>query len=247
MHYPDWWHKAEPGIDAAVSGFVDWMERKVEALQPHQLIVKNPFLFRARSPENVEQFADRLIEAFLSSSEETRFGDILEEIAIAICSAAKGGWKSGIPSIDIEYEEKNTRTIIQVKSGTKWGNSSQRKKLVQDFMQAKKVIRQNNREIQVRAVEGICYGSGGIKDEGTHYRIIGNDFWESISGWDKTAYAAFDIISAQAGNGLSEARKVARQRIVDYLRRTDAIYHGGSINWTRVLDLIMMPTKQRPK
>ena len=138
MHYPDWWHKAEPGIDAAVSGFVDWMERKVEALQPHQLIVKNPFLFRARSPENVEQFADRLIEAFLSSSEETRFADILEEIAIAICSAAKGGWKSGIPSIDIEYEEKNTRTNYPSEIGHQMGQFKPTQKAGSGFYAGKK-------------------------------------------------------------------------------------------------------------
>lgn len=41
-----------------------------------------------------------VIDAYLSSSEETIFGNILEDIAIIICSKAKQGYKSGIANID---------------------------------------------------------------------------------------------------------------------------------------------------
>ena len=69
--YPDWWKRAEPDIHAAISDFAKWMQNKVTTIKPYQLIVKNPYLFRARAPETAHQLAARLIDAFLSSSEET--------------------------------------------------------------------------------------------------------------------------------------------------------------------------------
>jgi len=195
--HPDWWDKAEPGIHAAISDFSEWMQNKVATIRPYQLIVKNPYLFRARSPESADQLAARLIEAFLSSSEETRFGDILEETAIAICRAAKGGWKSSADGIDLEYDENGIRTIMQIKSGTNWGNSSQRKKLVADFQSATRTLRQGS-GIQVRCVEGICYGPSGIKDYGSHIRLVGNDFWQGISGWPDTGRAVLQARGSAA-------------------------------------------------
>lgn len=245
MPYPDWWDKAEPGIHAAISDFSEWMQNKVATIRPYQLIVKNPYLFRARSPESADQLAARLIEAFLSSSEETRFGDILEETAIAICRAAKGGWKSSADGIDLEYDENGIRTIMQIKSGTNWGNSSQRKKLVADFQSATRTLRQGS-GIQVRCVEGICYGPSGIKDYGSHIRLVGNDFWQDISGWPDTGRAVLRVVEQHAANGLTKVIAEARAAVVGYLQRAGVTTHGD-VNWDRLYDLIMMPTRERPR
>ncbi len=43
---------------------------------------KNPYLFRAKNITTANQLASALLEAHLSSSEETHFGSFLEEIAI---------------------------------------------------------------------------------------------------------------------------------------------------------------------
>ena len=156
------------------------MQEKIANVQPHNLIEKNPFLFRARAPDSPEQFADRLIDAFLSSSEETRLGDILEGIAVSVCKAAKNGRKSSSEGIDLEFDEAGKRTIVQVKSGTKWGNASQHKRLVSDFQAATRRLRQGG--VTARCVEGICYGPSGIRDMDSHLKIVGNAFWLDISG-----------------------------------------------------------------
>lgn len=161
--YPDWWPIAEPDIHAAVSEFATWMQDKVAAIKPRDLIVKNPYLFRARAPKDAEQLASRLIDAFLSSSEETRFGDILERVAIAICQKAKGGQKSSTNGIDLEYVDGHIRNIVQIKSSTNWGNKNE-----------------------------------------------------------------------------------ARSRVVAYLRRSGAA-SNGRIDWDKLFDIIMMPTRERPK
>ena len=244
MPYPDWWEQAEPDIHASIGTFAQWMEDKLDDIVPHNLIVKNPFLFRARAPQTANQLATRLIEAFMSSSEETHFGDILESAAIAICREAKGGRRSAARGIDLEYDDENEiRTIMQIKSGIRWGNASQRNRLISDFRAAERTLRQGG--IQVRMVEGICYGPSGLHDLETHIKLVGNTFWEDISGWEHTGRAVFQIVEQHAANGLTEAKDQARLAVVDYLNRAEATTNGN-VNWHRLYDLIMMPTRERP-
>lgn len=245
MPTPDWWPNAEPHIHEAVEDFAAWARHKIATVPAYKLIEKNPFLFRARAPENAKQLADRLIDAFLSSSEETRFGDILEDIAIAVCRAAKGGSKSSSQGIDLEYDENGLRTIAQVKSSRNWGNSSQRKRLVSDFQAATTRLHQGG--VRARCVEGICYGPSGSTHVGSHLKIIGNAFWFDISGWKRTGKEVFGIIEFHAANGLSDARNVARTGVVEYFRKTGCASKKGKIKWGKVYDLIMTPTRDRPR
>jgi hypothetical protein len=77
-------------------------------------------------------------ECNLSSSEEGIFGDWLEGLAIFINEKVYNGWKSGIPGIDLEFDYDDRRYIVTIKSGPNWGNSSQIKRLKDDFRTAKR-------------------------------------------------------------------------------------------------------------
>ena len=244
--HPDWWRLAEPDIHAAISEFAAWLQGKVAAIKPRDLIVKNPYLFRARAPEDAEQLASRLIDSFLSSSEETRFGDILKGVAVTICRKAKGGWKSSTDGIDLEYDDGGIRNIVQIKSGPNWGNKSQREKLVLDFQIATRTLRQGSGQVVVQPVEGICYGPSERKDVGSHIRLVGNEFWHEISGWADAGRAVFTVVGQHASNGLSEVINEARSRVVSYLQRSGAA-SNGRVDWDMLFDIIMMPTRERPK
>lgn len=52
---------------------------------------KNPYLFRAKSLLTAEQIIKGLVDAHISSNEETIFGDWLEGLAIFICSKIYSG------------------------------------------------------------------------------------------------------------------------------------------------------------
>ncbi len=153
---PSWWPAVEAEIDGLLRGFTDDLRKKLRADPLKVLRRKNPFLFRVRCGRDAHELTRMVIDAYLSSSEETMFGNIIEEVAIAVCGHAKGGRKSAAEGIDLEYDENDTRTIIQVKSGPNWGNSSQRKKLADNFISAAKRLRQTN--VTARCVEGISYG-----------------------------------------------------------------------------------------
>ena len=101
---PPWWAEAEAEANAIVKDFTAKLEKKL-CESPEKIIRrKNPFLFRVRAASNVQTLADMVINAYLSSSEETMFGHVLEDVVIAICKNAKNGRKSGIPNIDLEYD-----------------------------------------------------------------------------------------------------------------------------------------------
>lgn len=236
---PSWWAKAEQESDEVVEGFTAKLRDKLSESPEKIIRRKNPFLFRVRVVSDVQALTGMVIDAYLSSSEETMFGNVLEDIAIVICKYAKNGRKSGIANIDLEYDESNTRTIMQIKSGVNWGNSSQHRAQRAAFSAANRVLRQGNAQLHVRCVEGICYGRSQIVDRGTHFRIVGRCFWEDISDWEGTANAVMDLIGKHASNGLSGVREHARERMIDFLKNSDAVNDDDTIIWDKLLDLVM--------
>ena len=234
---PSWWQQSKLEIDALAKEFPSRLEGKLSDIQK-VLLKKNPFLFSIRTTDDPNVLAKMVVEAHISSSEETMFGNLIEDIAIAVCGHAKGGKKSAASGIDLEYDEGGERTIIQVKSGPRWGNSDQRKKLEDNFGTAQKRLRQSNSKIRVRCVEGISYGRSGIIDKGHYYKITGNAFWKDISGWDGTAKAIIQTLNSHAKNGMQSSKNNAADVIVDFLQKNGAT-KGGKIQWDVLLSLVM--------
>ena len=148
---------------------------------------KNPYLFKAKNILTAQDLVKTLLEAYLSSQEETIFGDFLEGLAIYICSEVYNGRKSTTEGIDLEFEKDNVRFIVSIKSGPSWGNSSQINKMRENFRKAKKILRTNNVNANIVAVNGCCYGKENTSDKGDYFKYCGQNFWEFISG-DENLY-----------------------------------------------------------
>lgn len=168
---------------------------------------KNPYLFKAKHLLTAEEIIRKLTDAFISSNEETIFGDWLEGLAIYINEIVYDGFKSGIRGIDLEFNKGNERYIVAIKSGPNWGNSSQIAKMKSDFSAAAKTLRTSNSGIHVIAVNGCCYGKDRHPDKGDYFKYCGQDFWHLISG-QKTLYQ--DIIEPLGHQ--------AKQRNDDFLK-----------------------------
>jgi Type II restriction endonuclease EcoO109I len=54
---------------------------------------KNPYLFKAKNITTAQDFVTELIQAHLSSQEETIFGGFLEQLAIFVCAKVYSGFK----------------------------------------------------------------------------------------------------------------------------------------------------------
>lgn len=143
---------------------------------------KNPYLYRAKNVLLAQDYVKSLLEAHLSSNEETIFGDFLENLARFISKQTTNGHKSSTKGIDLEFIEGGVTYLVTIKSGPNWGNSSQIDKMVQNFKTAKKILRTNSRKTNVVAVNGCCYGIDNKPDKGDYLKLCGQAFWTFISG-----------------------------------------------------------------
>lgn len=143
---------------------------------------KNPYLFRAKYLLTAEQIIKELTDAYISSKEETIFGDWLEGLAIFINEKVYKGRKSAVQGIDLEFDNAGIRYVVAIKSGPNWGNSSQIAKMRTDFKTASKTLRTSNSKLQIIAVNGCCYGRDNNPDKGDYFKYCGQRFWEFISG-----------------------------------------------------------------
>jgi len=55
---------------------------------------KNPYLFKAKNIETAGDLAKAILDAFLSSQEETIFGDLMENLSIHVCRQVFDGEKA---------------------------------------------------------------------------------------------------------------------------------------------------------
>ena len=143
---------------------------------------KNPYLFRAKNTLTAQDLVKTFLDAHLSSQEETIFGDFLEQLAVFINAKVYGGHKSSAEGIDMEFTEDNTRFIVSIKSGPNWGNSSQIRRMREDFVKAMRILRTGNSSLHIVAVNGCCYGRDSRPDKGDYHKYCGQKFWEFISG-----------------------------------------------------------------
>jgi len=143
---------------------------------------KNPYLFKAKYVLTAQEIVKGLVDAHISSNEETIFGDWLEGLAIFINEKVYRGKKSGIKGVDLEFDDNNIRYIVNIKSGPNWGNSSQIAKMASDFKTAKKTLRTSNSGLNIVAVNGCCYGRDNNPDKGNYFKYCGQVFWHFISG-----------------------------------------------------------------
>ena len=157
--------------------------KKLKDLQLDTVLKKkNPYLFKAKNLTVASDLVKSLLDAYLSSQEEGIFGGFLEDLAIFINHETYGGWKSSAEGIDLEFTKDDIRYIVSVKSGPNWGNSSQIKKMKDNFIQAQRILRQNNKRMHIQPVNGCCYGRDNKPDKGVYYKYCGQKFWTFISG-----------------------------------------------------------------
>jgi hypothetical protein len=159
---------------------------------------KNPYLFRAKNVLTAQDIVKPILDAYLSSQEETLFGDFLEQLAIFVCERTYGGRKSAAEGIDLEFEKAHTLYIVSIKSGPNWGNSGQIKRMIDDFTKTKRILRTNRPSFHVVAINGCCYGRDQKPDKGDYWKFCGQNFWAFISGNENLYIEIIEPLGHQA-------------------------------------------------
>ncbi|MCR5861019.1 cytosolic protein [Flavobacterium sp. J372] len=230
--------------------------KRIQCLDELKLIKvlkrKNPYLFKAKYLMTADEIVRSLVDAHISSNEETIFGDWLEGLAIFINEKVYGGRKSGIPNIDLEFDNDGIRYIVTIKSGPNWGNSSQIKKLALDFITAKKTLRTSNSKLHVIAVNGCCYGRDNNSDKGDYFKYCGQKFWEFISGDSHLYTELIEPLGHQAKERNEDFLKSYSQMINKFVKEFINEYcdEAGAIKWDKIVEInsaIVDPTSRLKK
>ncbi|WP_104733779.1 PmeII family type II restriction endonuclease [Hanstruepera ponticola] len=200
---------------------------------------KNPYLFKAKNVLTSGEIVSGIVDAHVSSNEETIFGDWLEGLAIFINSKVYGGWKSGIEGIDLEFDLEGKRYLVAIKSGPKWSNSTSLKKLKDYYRQASMALRTSNSNINVVSINGCCYGKDNKPDKGEYYKFCGQRFWEFISGNENLYKEIIEPLGYKAKERNDEFVESYNIMINKFTREFSIEFcnDDGIINWEKILEL----------
>lgn len=221
----------------------DFHKRRIEGVSKLNLKkvikAKNPYLFKAKNVLTAGEIVKTITDAYLSSQEEAIFGNWLEDLAIFINSRVYGGWKSGIPNIDLEFDKDRIRYIVSIKSGPKWGNSSQVKKMKSDFQTAKRTLRTGNSGLNIVAVNGCCYGQEATIDRGDYFKYCGQIFWEFVSGDPDLYINLIEPIGHDAAERNDEYMEAYANAINQLTLSFIQNYcnDDGSIDWPKIVEI----------
>ena len=204
---------------------------------------KNLYLYKAKNIKTSDELIKSITDAYLSSQEETIFGEFLEKLAIYVSQEFRNGFKSGIEGIDLEIINDNTRYIVSIKSGPNWGNSSQIKKMTDYFSKAKKILKtQNSLNLtQIIAINGCCYGKDNqpYKSKGDYYKLCGQAFWEFISGEEDFYLSIIEPLGYKAKEK-NEDFNIEYAKVINKFNReflNTYFLEDGSIDWVKIVKL----------
>jgi hypothetical protein len=199
---------------------------------------KNPYLFKAKNILTSGALVTTLLDAHLSSQEETMFGQFLEELAIFICGKVYKGKKSAAEGIDLEFTKGAVKYIVAIKSGPNWGNSSQIRKMEDDFGRAKRVLGTNTSKTNIVAVNGCCYGRENQPDKGSYLKYCGQAFWEFISGNQDLYIEIVEPLGHKAKEKNDEFQKAYAQIINNFTSEFSKEFcTKGHIDWQKIVEL----------
>ncbi len=202
---------------------------------------KNPYLLRAKGIVTPRQLIQAVLDAHLSSQEETLLGAFLEGLAIFLCRQAyRSSGKATAEGIDLEFERSGVRCLVAVKSGPNWANSSQIKRMRENFRQAAIIYRQGNKFRQIVCVNGCCYGKQPARseDKGDYLKLCGQRFWEYITGDEEIYKRIIEPIGDKARER-NEAFlcqfEIVLETFVGEFRSQFCGAHG-SIDWEKLVE-----------
>ena len=234
-------------VEANIGIFHEKRIRSLDGLKLNEVLKrKNPYLFKAKHTTTSEQIIRGIVDAHISSNEETIFGDWLEGLVIFINEKVFGGRKSGIHNIDLEFDKDGVRYVVTIKSGPNWGNSSQIAKMVSDFKTAQKTLRTSNSQLHITAINGCCYGVDNHPDKGDYFKYCGQEFWSFISGNENLYIDIIEPLGHKARERNDEFQKSYSQMINRFTKQfsNDYCNDDGEIDWMKLVRFNSGKTKK---
>ncbi len=209
---------------------------------------KNPYLFKAKNLQTAGEMASEILNAHLSSQEETIFGNLLEELAIHINFSVYGGskaeenvWKS----IDLIFDRDGKRYLVGIKSGPNWGNADQQAAMRSNFKKARAQVLASGWSGEIVCVNGVMYGQDASplkqdKDpEKVFFKYCGQDFWSLISGDDNLYKTIIKPLDKKAKERDDEFRKLVTTTTNRLTRELlERFSKNDELDWDSIVDFV---------
>ena len=170
----------------------------------------------------VEDLVRNLLDAYLQSQEETLFGGVKSRV---------------LEGIDLEFSKNEFYYIIEIKSGPNWGNSSQIKKMKDNFKNAEIILLKQNPNLNIMAVNGCCYGIENKPNKKDYQKICGQAFWELISDNDQLYIEIIEPLGYKAKEK-NETFLEAYSTVINKftLKFAQEFCENGKINWQKIVE-----------
>lgn len=226
-------------IATALETFYTTLIEKIDKLNIQKVMKrKNPYLYRAKAMQSASEIVDSVLTAFVSSSEETMFGNcFFEPIAIA----ASGGSKALAEGIDIMFQDNKNNTIyaIAVKSGPSVFNADSKKRQEQNFMTASKLAQQV--KARYEAYIGYCYGKKNDSGRGKpkmYQELAGKRFWTELTGDEEFYIKIIDYMGTMPEQYVAEYKESYNKAANRLVREFSNSFckEDGSIDWERLVE-----------
>ncbi len=229
--------KVQQAIACGLSQFYQNLTASLEHIDIKTVLKrKNPYLYRAKGIQNATQLVGGILSAYVSSSEETIFGNVFfEPLAIAV----SGGQKAVTEGVDITVDQDDTIYSIAVKSGTSVFNADSRRRQEQNFQSAGRRVAQA-RKVFIPVV-GYGYGKKRIRPgrEKFYRELAGQDFWTWLTG-DPDFYLKIiqymGTMPDQYAQEFEDAYNRAENRLVRAFT-TEFCQEDGSVDWDKLVCL----------
>lgn len=165
-------------------GLNRFYERRIQGLRTLELTGvlkrKNPYLFRATGIETPSEMVAALLQAHMSSSDETKFGDAFFEPIATVALMGMGALGGGL---DVQLETDEEVVVMAVKSGPNWANRDQKRQLREHFNTAHQVFRTRRSKKAFKKILGQCYGRthGEPNARRDYYVLSGQALWQYMT------------------------------------------------------------------
>jgi hypothetical protein len=179
-------------LEQKISDLLDiFFARRIDRLQQlkldSRLSSKNPYLFRAIGVADASEIVKELLDAHISSSDETIFGNVFfEPLAKWVAAKSFEGQSgtavqvSGAEGCDILLTKPGQNEAIAVKSGPKVFNAQSRGKQILEFKKIDRILKKDGKLFL--ALVGYCYGRKKQKDVKDFTEMAGQKLWEHLTG-----------------------------------------------------------------
>jgi hypothetical protein len=231
---------------------IDFYQRRLTGLRGLSLKKilrkKNPYLYRALGIENASEIVEQIMTAYISSSDETIFGNCFFE---PIARLAAGGAVADGEGVDFVLETPTRFLAVAVKSGPNWGNADQHKRQSTNFDALRKRLIKIQKQFDPLC--GQCYGQqiSAPTDNSRFRRSSGQAFWAEITGDPDFYLKLVTLMRDVPEQNREKFRKLWEQSVNLFTKEfmEDFCLKDGAIDWEKIVkysSATKTKTKEKP-